>query len=137
MPLKFNRSQCTGCKLCQLACSAAHENVFNPEKARIKIIHEYVTDGIVVKARRCIVCGECEQVCPSSAISNTGTHMMVDHDTCIGCGTCVETCPTNVIFLNNLGKSEICDLCDGSPQCVKWCPKGALTTFEKKEEAIS
>lgn len=131
MPLKFDLSKCTGCKLCQMACSASHYEVFNPEKARLRIIHEYNDDGIRIASNSCIFCKKCEKVCPVSAISNNGRWMIVDEDKCIGCGTCVKNCPTNVIFLNQK-KSVICDLCGGDPQCVEWCPKGVISLKERK-----
>ena len=58
MPLQFRRSRCTGCKLCQLACSATHEMVFNPEKSRIKIDHVYREDGIHIASKHCTFCKE-------------------------------------------------------------------------------
>ena len=131
MPLRFELSKCTGCQLCQLACSASHNGAFNPTKARLKIIHEYNDDGIVIKAKRCIFCKKCEEACPVGAISNNGRWMIVDHEKCIGCGTCVETCPTGVIYLNENKKSIICDLCGGEPKCVEWCPKGVISLKEK------
>ena len=133
MPLNFKRSLCTGCKLCQLACSATHEQVFNPEKSRIKVIHEYKSDGIHIASKHCIFCKECEEVCPEEAISNNGSWMMVDAEKCVGCGTCVDTCPMDVIYLNADQKSVICDLCEGSPQCVEWCPKGVISIKETQE----
>ena len=30
-------TKCTGCRMCELACSMKHEGVFNPRKARIKV----------------------------------------------------------------------------------------------------
>ena len=30
-------TKCTGCRMCELACSMHHEGVFNPSKARIKV----------------------------------------------------------------------------------------------------
>lgn len=133
MPLMFKKSLCTGCKLCQLACTATHEKVFNPEKARIKITHEYWEDGIHVTSKHCTFCKKCEPACPEGAISNNGSNMIVDRNKCIGCGTCVETCPTKIIFLDADHKSVICDLCNGSPQCLQWCPKGAISLFTKKK----
>jgi Fe-S-cluster-containing hydrogenase component 2 len=133
MPLIFKKSLCTGCKLCQLACSATHEKVFNPDKARIKITHEYTQDGIHVNSCHCTFCKKCEKACPQGAISNDGTHMMVDPDKCIGCATCAEICPTQVIFLGENNTSVICDLCQGDPKCVQWCPKGAISLFIKKK----
>lgn len=135
MPLKFKKSLCTGCRLCQLACSAGHEKVFNPEKARLTIAHDYHDDGIHVAGGVCIMCGDCESACPEGAISSNGLHMVVDRDSCVGCGTCVATCPTSVVRLDTQGKSVICDLCAGAPRCVDWCPKGALRLFQKSKEA--
>ena len=131
MPLKFDLSKCTGCKLCQLACSATHFDVFNPEKARLRMIHEYNNDGIKIGSKSCILCLKCEKVCPYDAISNNGRWMIVDPEKCVGCGTCVANCPTKIIFLNEK-KSTICDLCRGEPECIKWCPKGVISLKEKK-----
>ncbi len=136
MPLRFKRSLCTGCRLCELACSAVHEKVFNPEKSRIRIIHEYTDTekGIKINANYCIFCGKCEEVCPTNAITNNGKWMIVNFDLCDGCGKCVEICPTNAIYLNKDNKAIICDLCGGSPKCVEWCPKGAIILKEEKVE---
>ena len=130
MPLNFNLSRCTGCKLCQLACSAIHDKVFNPEKARLKIIHEYKNEGLHIVAKYCIFCKRCEKTCPESAISNNGKWMIVNHEKCVGCGTCVDICPQKVVYLNENKKSVICDLCHGAPKCIEWCPKEVISLKE-------
>lgn len=130
MPLQFSLAKCTGCRLCQLACSAVHEHAFNPVKARLKITHDYRGDSIKIAATRCILCKKCEEVCPVHAISNNGRWMTVNHDLCIGCGDCADACPTGVIYLDDDDKSIICDLCNGAPACVEWCPKGVISLFE-------
>lgn len=134
MPLSLKLENCTGCKLCQLACSAVHEAAFNPEKARLKIIHEYRNTGIHIASRHCTFCRECEDVCPVDAITNNGRWMIVDQEACTGCGTCVDTCPTEVIFLNADDEAVICDLCGGSPKCVEWCPKDVITLKERTDK---
>jgi Fe-S-cluster-containing hydrogenase component 2 len=136
MPLRFDLKKCTGCKLCQLACSAVHDQVFNPEKARLQIIHEYTQEGIQIKASQCILCLECEKACPEDAISNNGHWMTVDVEKCIGCGTCVDTCPQNIICLGTDSNAVICDLCEGSPKCIDWCPKGVISLKEKKIKSL-
>ncbi len=133
MPLRMKKAGCTGCKLCQLACSGTHEGVFNPEKARLKVKHEYSDTGINIAINFCNFCMKCEETCPSGAISNNGKWMMVDYEKCIGCGTCRKTCPLDAPYLNQNKKSVICDLCEDSPKCMEWCPKGVIFTKNKKE----
>jgi anaerobic carbon-monoxide dehydrogenase iron sulfur subunit len=134
MQLKFNLSLCTGCRLCQLACSAYHERVFNPEKSRLRLIHEYRYNGIHIDAKWCILCKKCEDACPEGAISNNQIWMIVDVEKCTGCYACIEICPMKVIVVGEEGKVLICDFCEGSPRCIEWCPKGVISL---KETAIA
>lgn len=45
MKMVFRSERCTGCRLCQLACSAYRKGVFNPRKARLRITAEYRPEG--------------------------------------------------------------------------------------------
>jgi Fe-S-cluster-containing hydrogenase component 2 len=142
MPIRLDLSKCTGCKLCQLACSAVHEGVFNPEKARLKIVHEYLDTGIHIAASFCTLCKKCEKACPEAAITNNGCWIRVDKDLCTGCGSCVEACPTHVVYLDSAAssgeksaaKAIICDLCGGEPKCIEWCPKAVITLRTPKKK---
>ncbi len=87
MPLRLKLAGCTGCKLCQLACSAEHEKTFNPGKVRLKIVHECTDQGLRLASKLCI-----------------------------GCGDCVSACPKDVISLNRYRTSVIYDLCGGEPK---------------------
>lgn len=126
MRLQFNPELCHGCKYCELSCSAKHEKVFNPHKARLNIICRYSKSGVTVKGNVCILCKLCMKLCPVQAISFENESLHVDYDKCIQCGICAEKCPKKCIATAE-GRPLICDLCDGNPTCVKFCPHGALT----------
>lgn len=57
---------------------------------------------------KCIACGTCERMCPSSVIKvqgvkahakapKVGTHFVIDFSKCSLCGLCVESCPTQTL----------------------------------------
>lgn len=46
----------------------------------------------------CVACGNCQQVCPVSAIQiHKGINAVVDEEKCVGCGKCAKACPASVI----------------------------------------
>jgi len=45
----------------------------------------------------CIMCGACEEECPSEAISEGEETYVIDPEKCDDCGTCMETCPNDSI----------------------------------------
>ncbi len=135
MPLRVKKATCTGCKLCQLACSGWHERCFNPEKARINVEHDYNEKGIHIGIHFCNQCNKCIDTCPENAISSNGKWILVDRNLCIGCKTCSKTCPLDAVRYDSEGKSVICDLCEGEPQCIDWCPKEVIYFREKKTQA--
>ena len=121
--------KCTGCKICVVACSSAKERVFDPIKARIRIVKEE-SSGLSVP----LLCEQCERPpcqasCPVGAITkDTGTGIVkIDPDKCTGCGCCKQVCPFGSETIKIRQNIAIkCDLCDSKPECVKVCLSGAL-----------
>jgi carbon-monoxide dehydrogenase iron sulfur subunit len=129
MKLILDMEKCTGCKICELACSAIHQGVFNPAKAHLKIIisNEKTVDK---QLRACNLCLACIKNCPAQAIAFNGRWLVVNDELCSGCGQCVDVCPEGVIYLDNDGKAAVPDFCQGSPSCIDWCPHQALSQKE-------
>jgi len=127
--LFVDSEKCTGCRICESACSLHHEKVCNPTRARISIV-KWETAGLYVP----MVCQQCEDpiceiVCPMHAIERdekTGA-MLIDYDLCVGCRLCVTFCPFGGVNLDpRTGRIMKCDLCDGEPVCVEFCQPQAL-----------
>jgi len=53
--IKVDKSLCTGCRICEAACSIAKERVINRAKSRI---HIYRSDILELIERVCIQCSE-------------------------------------------------------------------------------
>lgn len=60
-----------------------------------------------VKAKHCVTCGRCHEICPVEAISYVDEKAFIDQDVCIGCGDCLAVCPTKAVVLN--WKTELVD----------------------------
>ncbi|NLE10408.1 MAG: 4Fe-4S dicluster domain-containing protein [Actinobacteria bacterium] len=146
--------KCTGCHMCELACSAWHEGAYRPSVARLRV--DVDPTEVTVRGHTCLqtACAKCEEVCPVGAIKRhfirveavgqepvEGYVLKVDEDLCTNCGACYEVCPQGVIREHPDRKVAIkCDLCDGSPQCVAFCQNPHVLAVEvrlTKEEKAS
>lgn len=114
---------CTGCRLCEIACSLRHEGLVWPAASRIKIIEK--VPGFPIPYI-CVQCPDypCVSACPVKALridDGTGA-VLVDEGLCTLCGLCISACPGNIPRIIP-GKNAvlICDLCGGDPECVKAC----------------
>jgi len=121
--------KCTGCRVCELACSWEHERVFSPALSRIQVV-SWKREGVDVP----MVCQQCQtalcmEACTARAIDRdpeTGA-VLVDARRCIGCHMCVLACPFGGPAIHpETGKIIKCDLCGGSPRCAEMCPVGAI-----------
>lgn len=122
---------CTGCTICQLACSTSKTGGTNPRLALLRI--KLTSDGLVNEPVVCQQCANpfCLRVCPRKAIARqeeTGA-VVIDQELCNGCGLCARYCHLGVILIRDR-KAVKCDLCGGEPECVKYCPAGALELME-------
>ena len=137
--LLVDMEKCTGCKQCSLACSLTKEDIFDPQRGRIKV---YKKEDIALGVQ--LLCEQCDnypcvEACPEGALTRdekTGI-ITVDFDTCNECGTCVDACPYHAIRLHpETSKALICDLCGGDPYCVYHCVPGALQWVDATDELV-
>ncbi len=123
--------KCSGCRLCEIACSKKHEGRIWPEASRIRVF--MLVPGVEVP-HLCTQCSNypCVESCPVDALSvheETGA-VNVDNEKCTACGLCIKACPGTIPHLHpNKKYVVICDLCGGEPECAKICTRagyGAL-----------
>jgi len=124
-----NPEKCTGCRICESACSIHHEKVCNPTRARVHVV-KWETAGLYIPIV-CLQCDTpiCETVCPMRAIKRDPKSgaMLIDSALCVGCRLCVQFCPFGGVEIDaKTGKIIKCDLCGGEPICVKFCDPEAL-----------
>lgn len=128
--ISFSPEECTGCKICEVFCSAVHSKAINPKRALINI---KATKLGTFEANVCRQCQPrpppCANACPADAFYvNDAEVYAVDSSKCTGCGLCVEACPYGAIWLDPVTNTALkCDLCNGDPQCVQICPKKVLS----------
>jgi len=138
---------CTGCGMCEVACSMFHYGVINRELSRIRI-YRYLLPVPKSVQNVCSQCSEkereCQKACPLDPpaiyFDEEKLHMAVDTERCLGskCAKCGEACPAKVPRFHppEADYALVCDLCevDGErrPQCVEVCPYYALEFMAPK-----
>jgi anaerobic carbon-monoxide dehydrogenase iron sulfur subunit len=127
MKLILDRAKCTGCKICELACSAKHQQVFSPVKSHLTITEVETPMGVEKRLESCTLCLKCVSICPVEAISFNGKWLITDREKCIGCSQCVDACSEHVIYRDDDGKAQTPDFCEGTPCCIEWCPHQAIS----------
>ena len=132
------QEKCTGCKLCELACSFEQTGCFNPSASRMKV--ELFEREFFYLPVTCQQCDDpyCAKVCPSHAINiNTQTGATeIDYNRCIGCRMCLTVCPFGGMDYSPAEAKVVkCDLCGGEPVCINSCPWDALEYTEAQQIA--
>jgi Fe-S-cluster-containing hydrogenase component 2 len=151
----INSKKCTGCHMCELACSANHEGVYRPSVARL--FSEVNPTSGAIKGHTCLQtgCAKCQEACPEDAIvvkqiavavkgeypgkakigadAVAGFVLVVDAEKCTNCGDCYAVCPTGVIHAHPEKQVAFkCDLCDGEPQCIAFCQNPHVLAVDLK-----
>ena len=131
--------RCSGCRLCEIACSLKHEGRIWPEASRVRVF--MLVPGAEVP-HLCAQCSNypCVASCPVNALSvnETTGAVIVDNEKCIACGKCIEACPGKVPHLHpNRKHILICDLCGGDPECAKICEKARFLALIKSTRTPS
>ncbi len=127
MRVEVTHSLCTGCKLCQLACSVRLFGENNPKKSGIVIKSHLLADGHY-RVAVCDQCGICEQVCPTGAIRNVEGAYQIDAAECVWCLICARECPQEAVVVA-LGEQAPVK-CIACGECVELCPTGALALVQ-------
>ncbi len=133
MKLTVVPERCSGCKLCELACSIKKFGVINPKKSGIRVMVVYPSPVI----RMPIFCHQCKEPkcaenCPTGAIERENGIVRILEEECIACEQCIISCPFGAIFTHeDIQVPFKCDLCNGEPECVKACPTKALIYVPK------
>lgn len=137
----ISTKMCTGCHMCELACSAYHEGAYQPSLARLNVIVNPTTGEIRSETCAQTTCHKCLDSCPRRAIYSRGGVVYVNQAKCDGCvnlaagPSCILVCPFDVIHLHPItGRAFKCDLCDGDPQCIAFCQNPHVMAMRQKAD---
>ncbi len=137
MKLTVKPDKCSGCRLCETACTHAHYGDYGSRSSRVRVV-KIEAEGIDCP----VVCQQCSnapcvRACPTGALRQESASgvVEVDESLCTGCGDCVQSCPFGACNLHPQDRvAIICDLCDGEPSCASQCPTGALSVEGSEDE---
>jgi len=129
MRFKVSEKRCTGCQLCQMACSLVKEERYSLNRSRIRVFPSLREKGPkIVVCRQCKQC-KCIEACQYDAFKRdeeTGG-VAIDFEGCQACLACIDACPFGAVTLHpKKNLPMVCDLCGGRPVCVPVCPPEAI-----------
>ena len=142
-----NIADCTGCRLCEIACSLVKEQTIQPGISRISVRQYYPGVEFPVVCYQCGAEAKCVEACPVDALAvDTSKNLQtisIDTTKCTRtaqnseCTLCLDECPGLVVNFHPKTKAPlICDMCGGDPECVKVCPSTTLLNKGVKMAAI-
>ena len=131
--IKVDVEKCTGCRSCEMACSAFHAapkySSLNPARSRIRVVIDESRD-IYVPIRA----GEYTQA------ECTGRNIYtINGKEYSECSFCLACCPSRDYFKEPVSGLPLkCDMCEdepplSEPMCVQACQQDALTYVEREE----
>jgi len=143
--IRIDIEKCTGCRACEMACSAFHAkprySSINPARSRIRVVTDEINDEYVPVRAGNFTRSECD-----------GRHFyQLDGKQYGECSFCRASCPSRDFFIEpDSGLPLKCDMCEDEPPlaeplCVTVCQPGCLTyevrqleteTSELEERAV-
>ena len=130
--IKVDVDKCNGCRACEMVCSAFHASPKyssnNPERSRIRVIHDPLRDLYIP-----VYAGEYTK----SECAGRDKYI-IDGKEYDECAFCRASCPSRDLFKEpDSGLPLKCDMCEDDPPveeplCVQWCLSDALT-YEERE----
>ncbi|MBI5030094.1 MAG: FAD-dependent oxidoreductase [Chloroflexi bacterium] len=126
--LVIDAELCTGCRMCEMACSIHHYQLARPTQLRIKVAYESDHSFSPVP---CIHCPEahCLAACAFDALVRDealGIIRVIDEN-CTSCMLCIEACSYGgITYADDKSCVIKCDLCNGEPACAAYCAPGAI-----------
>jgi len=132
--IRIDVDKCNGCRACEVICSAFHAqprySSNNPERARIRVIHDPLRDIYVPVYAGEYAMAECAG----------RDRYTIDGKEYEECAFCRASCPSRPLFKEpDSGLPLKCDMCESDPtleqpMCVQWCLADALIYEEREEE---
>lgn len=132
--IRIDIEKCTGCRACEMACSAFHAkprySSVNPARSRIRVVTDETNDEYVPVRAGNYTRTECD-----------GRHFyQLNGKQYSECSFCRASCPSRDFFIEpDSGLPLKCDMCEDEPPladplCVTACQSGCLTYGERQLE---
>ncbi|MDP7113886.1 MAG: (4Fe-4S)-binding protein [Myxococcota bacterium] len=132
--IRVDVDKCNGCKACEVICSSFHaqprHSSNNPERSRVRVIHDPIRDIYVPVYAGEYAMAECAG----------RNRYIIDGKEYDECALCRASCPSRDLFKEpDSGLPLKCDMCETDPtleqpKCVEWCMADALIYEEREEE---
>ena len=118
MRINVDPEKCSGCRLCEMACSLRHLGVINVEKSAISI----EKDDLESSLNTPILCRQCKKM---KCLEGEEVAEAPERKTFVWIKERAERCPFHALPVFD-EKAYHCDLCRGAPQCIDVCTTKAI-----------